>query len=241
MINHSPGTKKGQQLIMPMARAEESPDILNGKTLQAVDLRTDWENILQTINDNKIIQKTMEKSYQNFQEGFKLKDFKHLNGVKGIWSFQDTNQGIYPYTLTTTDWVLEYEEKEWKAQASDDEYAAKSTINDAIERCKNIEENIDILKDLESAKNKLIVKYLPRPNQPESWRPQNASHWSSQWMKILAEAHYHELSNDWRLIASNTYSIVAGFSEENTAYLIDIVLLTTNSDEIVKKLNQEED
>ena len=59
MINNSPGTKKGQQLIMPMARSEESPDILNGRTLQAVDLRKDWENILQTINDNKIIQKTI--------------------------------------------------------------------------------------------------------------------------------------------------------------------------------------
>ena len=53
------------------------------------------------------------------------------------------------------------------------------------------------------------------------------------------EVHYNELSKDWRLIASNTYSIVAGFSENNSAYLIDIVLLTTNPDEIVKRLNQE--
>ena len=128
MTCHSPGIKKGQQLIMPMARSEESPDILNGRTLEAVNLRADWKNILQTINDNEIIQKTMEKSYQDFQEGFKLKDFKHLNVVKGAWSFQDINQGIYPYTLTTTDWVFEYEEKEWEAQASDDECAAKSAI-----------------------------------------------------------------------------------------------------------------
>ena len=82
------------------------------------------------------------------------------------------------------------------------------------------------------------MKYLPRPTQPESWRPQNASHWSSQWIKVLAEIHYNSLSDDWRMIASNTYSIVAGFAEDNTAYLIDIVLLTTNPDEIVKKLYQ---
>ena len=144
MNNHASGSKKGQQLIMPMARSEENPDILNGQTLQAIDLRSDWQNILQTINNNKIIQKTMEKSYQDFQEGFKLKDFKHRNGIKGPWSFNDINLGIYPYTLTTTDWVIEYEEKEWKAQATDDECAVKYAINDAIEKCTNMEGNIEI-------------------------------------------------------------------------------------------------
>ena len=236
MNNRSSGTKKGQQLIMPIARSEENPDILNGQSLQAIDLRSDWQNILQTINNNKIIQKTMEKSYQDFQEGFKLKDFKHRNGIKGPWSFNDINQGIYPYTLTTTDWVIEYEEKEWKAQATDDECAVKYAINDAIEKCTNVEGNIEILRELKSAQNKLVTKYLPRSGQPESWRPQNAPHWSSQWIKVLAEIHYNSLSDDWRMIASNTYSIVAGFAEDNTAYLIDIVLLTTNPDEIVKKL-----
>ena len=151
MTNHSPGTKKGQQLIMPMARSEENPDILNGRTLKAVDLRSDWRNILQTINNNKIIQKTMEKSYQDFQEGFKLKDFKHQNGIKGIWSFKDIKQGIYPYTLTTTEWVIGYEEKEWEAQASDDECAAKYAINDAIEKCTKVEGNIEIIMGLESS------------------------------------------------------------------------------------------
>ena len=236
MINHSPGTKKGQQLIMPIARSEESPDILNGRTLKAVDLRSDWDNILKTIFATKKIQKSMEKSYQDFQEGFQLKDFKHRNGIKGPWSFNDINQGIYPYTLTTTDWVIEYEEKEWKAQATDDECAVKYAINDAIEKCTNVEGNIEILRELKSAQNKLVTKYLPRSGQPESWRPQNAPHWSSQWIKVLAEIHYNSLSDDWRMIASNTYSIVAGFAEDNTAYLIDIVLLTTNPDEIVKKL-----
>ena len=80
------------------------------------------------------------------------------------------------------------------------------------------------------------MKYPPRASKPESWRPQNAPHWSSQWMKILAEIHYSKLSNDWRLIANNTYSIVAGLSGNNTAYLIDIILLTANPDEIIKKL-----
>ena len=100
-------------------------------------------------------------------------------------------------------------------------------------------ENIEILKELALAKSKVIMKYPPRSSKPESWRPQNASHWSSQWMKILAEIHYHELSNDWRLIASNTHSIVAGFGKDNTIYLIDIILLTNNPEEIIKKLSKE--
>ena len=239
MTQISPGSKKGQQLIMPMARPEENLDILDGYTLQAIDLRTDWQQLLQTIHDNKIIQQTMEKSYQDFQEGFKLKDFKHHNGIKGAWSFKDISEGIYPYTLTTIDWVFEYEEKEWEAQASDDDYAAKYSLNNAIEKCKKIKGNIEILKELESAHIKLVMKYPPRPSEPESWRPQNAAHWSSVWMKKLAEIHYHELSNDWRLIASNTHSIVAGFTENNTAHLIDIILLTTNPDEIINKLYEE--
>ena len=239
MTQISPDIKKGQQLIMSMARLEENPDILNGFKLQTIDLRTDWPQILQTIHNNKIIQQIMEKSYQDFQEGFKLKDFKHRNGVKGAWKFQDINEGIYPYILTTTDWVLEYEEKEWEAQASGNECTAKSTIDNAIEKCKILDGNIEILKELESAKSKLVMKYSPRPSKPESWRPQNASHWSSKWMKILAEIHYHALSNDWRLIASNTHSIVAGFGKDNTIYLIDIILLTNNPDEIIKKLSKE--
>ena len=35
------------------------------------------------------------------------------------------------------------------------------------------------------------------------------------------------------MVASNTHSIVVGFSENKIAYLIDIVLLTTNTDEII--------
>ena len=238
MTQISPGNKKGQQLIMPMARPEENPHVLEGHKLISIDIRSDWQQILQTIHDNKTIQLTMEKSYQDFQEGFKLKDFKHHNGIKGAWTFQDINQGIYPYTLTTTDWVLEYEEKEWGIQASDDESTVKAAIDNAINKCRNLEVNTEILNNLESAKSKLVMKYPPRPGQPESWRPQNAPHWSSQWMKILAEIHYHELSNDWRLIASNPHSIVVGLSENNTAYLIDIILLTTNPDKIIKKLKE---
>ena len=56
----STGNKKGQQLIMPMARLEENPAILNKHKLQAIDLRSDWEQILHTIYDNKIIQKTVQ-------------------------------------------------------------------------------------------------------------------------------------------------------------------------------------
>ena len=42
MTQISPGNKKGQQLIMSMARPEENLDILDGYTLQAIDLLTDW-------------------------------------------------------------------------------------------------------------------------------------------------------------------------------------------------------
>ena len=232
------GNKKGQQLTMPMARSEESPDILTGFTLKAIDLRSDWPKILETIHKSKNIQQIMEKSYRDFQEGFKLKDFKHRFGIKGAWKFQDIKQGIYPYTLTTTDWVLEYEEREWEAQAGDDEREAKTSIDNAIEKCGNVKGNLEILKGLESAKGKVIMKYPPRPSQPESWRPQNASHWTSQWMKILAEEHYHNLSNDWRLVASNTHCIVAGFTNNNTVYLLDLILLTNNPEEILNKLLQ---
>ena len=233
------GIKRGQQLIMPMARLEESPEILNGLTLIAIDIRSDWDNLLKTILKEKKIQKSMELSYQDFQEGFKLKDFKHRNGIKGAWSFQDIKQGIYPYTLTTTDWIAKYEEKEWEVQATEEEYKAITAINDAIEKCSDIEVNQEILRSLESAKNKLVMKYPPRSSQPESWRPQNASYWSSQWIKMLAEIHYLSLSDDWKIVASNTHSIVAGFSENKTAYLIDIILLTTNPNDIIKKLSQE--
>ena len=233
------GLKKGQQLIMPIARSEENPSILDGYNFQVIDIKAEWKQILNTIYDHKIIQSTMEYAYQDFQEGFKLKDFKYRNGIKGVWSFNDTSEGIYPYTLTTTDWVLDYEEKEWNLQASKAEISAKDTINKAIEQCKQIETNSEILHSLELAKHKLEMKYPPRPNQPETWRPQNAAHWSSVWMKKLAEIHYHNLSNDWRLNASNRHSIVAGLSENKNAYLIDIILLTTNPQEIYKALTQE--
>ena len=58
-------------------------------------------------------------------------------------------------------------------------------------------------------------------------------------MKVLAEIHYNSLSKDWRMVASNTHSIVVGFAENKTAYLIDIILLTTDPNEIIKKFNQE--
>ena len=53
------GNKKGQQLTMPMARSEESPDILTGFTLKAIDLRLDWPKILETIHKSKTIQQIM--------------------------------------------------------------------------------------------------------------------------------------------------------------------------------------
>ena len=239
MTKQTAGNKKGQQLIIPIARTEDSPEVLKGNVLKVIDLRSDWQYILNTIDNNKIIQQAMENAYQDFQEGYKLKDFKHPNGIKGAWKFENINEKIYPYTLTTTDWIIDYEKQEWEAQATNEEQHAKIAIDAAIEKCTKLEENNEILKVLKLAKNKLAMKYPPRSNQPETWRPQNASHWSSKWIKIHAEIHYKSLSDDWRMIASNTHSIVAGFSDNKTTYLIDIILLTTNPDEIIAKLNKD--
>ncbi|MBC8311073.1 MAG: hypothetical protein H8E72_02110 [Candidatus Marinimicrobia bacterium] len=230
--------KKGQQLTMPIARSEESPELLSGHELKTIDIRSDWKNLLPIIYSNENVQSIMEKSYQDFQEGFKLRDFKHKDALKGAWSFQDIHSGIYPYTLTTTDWVFEYEEKEWDAQASEIDKDAKSAILLAIEKCKNINGNIDILHGLEQSNGYLNQKYSPRPNQPETWRPQNAAHWTVKWVKVLAEFYYSNLSNDWRIIANNTHAVVAGFTRENSVYLLDIMLLSTDPQEIYQKLTQ---
>ena len=233
------GLKQGQQLTMPMARDEENPDLLSGNELKAIDIRSHWQDLLPIIYSNENVQNIMEKSYQDFQEGFKLKDFKHRYALKGAWSFQDIHQGIYPYTLTTTNWIWEFEEKEWYAQANEADKEAKISIINALEKCTGIKGNIDILHGLDQANQHLMQKYSPRPNQPETWRPQNASHWAVKWVKVLAEIHYTSLSNDWRIIASNNHAVVAGFTKENTVYLLDIMLLLTDPQEIYKTLAQE--
>ena len=233
------GLKQGQQLTMPMARDEDSPDLLSGHELKAIDIRSHWKDLLPIIYSNENVQKIMEKSYQDFQEGFKLKDFKHRYALKGAWSFQDIHQGIYPYTLTTTDWIWEFEEKEWYAQANDTEKEAKISIINALKKCTEIKGNIDILHGLDQANQHLMKKYSPRPNQPETWRPQNAAHWAVKWVKVLADIHYTSLSTDWRIIANNKYAVVAGFTKENTVYLLDIMLLSTDPQEIYKTLTQE--
>ncbi len=231
--------KKGQQLTMPMAKNEEITDLLSGKELKAIDIRSHWKDLLPIIYSNENVQTIMEKSYQDFQEGLKLRDFKHKDALKGAWSFQDIHQGIYPYTLTTTDWVFEYEEKEWDTQANDQDKEAKISIINALEKCTKIKGNIDILHGLDQANQHLMQKYSPRPTQPETWRPQNAAHWAVKWVRVLAEIHYSNLSNDWRIISSNNHAFVAGFTKENTVYLLDIMLLSTDPQEIYKALTQE--
>ena len=233
------GLKQGQQLTMPMVRDEESPDLLSEHKLKAIDIRSHWKDLLPIIYSNENVQNIMEKSYQDFQEGFKLKDFKHRYALKGAWSFQDIHQGIYPYTLTTTDWILEFEEKEWYAQANETDKEAKISIINALEKCTEIKGNIDILHGLDQANQHLMQKYSPRPNQPETWRPQNASHWAVKWVKVLAEIHYTSLSTDWRIIASNNHAVVAGFTKENTVYLLDIMLLSTDPLGIYEALTKE--
>jgi len=59
-----------------------------------------------------------------------------------------------------------------------------------------------------------------------------------KWVRVLAEIHYSNLSNDWRIIASNNHAVVAGFTKENTVYLLDIMLLSTDPQEIYQTLTQ---
>jgi len=238
MISPLIGIKKGQQLTMPMARDEENPDSLSGHELKAIDIRSHWKDLLPIIYSNENVQNIMEKSYQDFQEGFKLRDFKHKDALKGAWSFQDIHQGIYPYTLTTTDWVWEFEEKEWDAQANASDQEAKTSIINALEKCTEIKGNIDILHGLDQANQHLMQKYSPRPTQPETWRPQNAAHWAVKWVKVLAEVHYSNLSNDWRIIATNNHAVVAGFTKDGTVHLLDIILLSTDPQELLNTLLQ---
>ena len=47
------GIKKGQQLTMPMARNEESPDLLSGNDLKAIDIRSHWKDLLPIIYSNE--------------------------------------------------------------------------------------------------------------------------------------------------------------------------------------------
>ncbi len=67
--------------------------------------------MLQTIHENQHIQRAMEKAYQDFQEGHKLKDFKYRNGINGVWAYSDIHNGKFPCILTTTNWLDEYEKK----------------------------------------------------------------------------------------------------------------------------------
>ena len=64
------GIKKGQQLTMPMAKNEENSESLSGHELKAIDVRSHWKDLLPIIYSNENVQNIMEKSYQDFQEGF---------------------------------------------------------------------------------------------------------------------------------------------------------------------------
>ena len=231
---HNP--KKGQQISMSIVPPENSPRVLKNLNLEVIDLRKDWKDILYTISEHQHIQKAMETAYQNFQEGYKLKDFKYRNGINGAWSYNDIYNGRYPWVLTTTNWLYEYEKKEWMEQAKEEEKEAMLAIENAIDKCRRIPGYSDMLDSLEESQNKLYMKYPPRISQPETWRPQNSAYWSAQWIKILAETHYVDLCNEWSIVTGNSHSIVAGFVK-NTAYLIDIVFLDTDVNNIIKQLS----
>lgn len=229
------GTKGGQQISMSIIPSENSLEILENLTLEVIDLRNDWKDILYTIYEHQHIQKAMETAYQNFQEGYKLKDFKYRYGINGAWSYNDIHNGRYPWILTTTNWIYEYEKKEWMEQAKKHEKEAMLAIENAIDKCRRIPGYSDMLDSLENSQNTLYNKYPPRINQPETWRPENSAYWSAHWVKILAETHYEDLSNKWSVVNGKSHSIVAGLTD-NKAYLLDIISLDMNADNIVNKL-----
>ena len=225
-------TKESQLSIIELGK-EENHRILENFKLVAIDIHKDWDLILKTIFSHKHIQLAMEKAYQNFQEGHKLKDFKYRNGVEGGWYFSDIYKGRFPCILATTDWLYKYEEEEWIEQASKKEIMFFEKLINAQDAIQAIDGYDDIKGKLIDCKNILFTKYPPRGTKPESWRPDNSAHCASDWLKILAETHYSSLSNDWRIIASKNHCIVAGISKE-TAYLLDLILLTTKPEKIIQ-------
>ena len=150
----------------------------------------------------------------------------------------DSQNGKYPCILSTSNWLYEYEKEEWQLQAKDNEKEAMAAIDAAIESCRKLTSYSDMLDRLDEIQNQLYLQYPPRASQPETWRPQKAAHWASKWMKILAETHYADLSNHWRVVASNRHSLVVGFTKTKKAYLLDIILLTTDANKIILNLQE---
>ena len=237
--NYKLNSTKGQQLKMTIMDSEPEPDILQGLTLEIIDLRKNWSDMLQTIHENQHIQRAMEKAYQDFQEGHKLKDFKYRNGINGVWAYSDIHNGKFPCILTTTNWLDEYEKKEWNKQSKKSEKEALNTIQSSIIKCKEISGNADILDNLEEIQNQLYSRYPPRSNQPESWRPHKSAYWTSKWMKILAETHFKKIKCKWKIVSGKNHSIVAGFTDTKSTYIIDIMLITTDINIILSELQKD--
>ena len=225
--------KKGQQITMPIINNDENSSILYEKNIKIIDIRKDWYKLLQTIYNDLEIQIAMEKAYQDFQEGHKLKDFKYRNGVNGSWKFADIHIGRYPYTLSTTNWIYDYEKKEWLEQSNSVEKDAMNSIEKTIYKCSKVIGYAEIIDQLEKLRDKLYLRYPPRENQPETWRPQNASKWTAQWTKILAIKHYHNLTQDWRIISNSKHSTVAGFGKNNQIFIFDLTLITNINQDIL--------
>ena len=230
--------KKGQQISMSIAQPGDSSDILDGMELEVIDLRKDWNDILNTIHDHQHIQRAMEKAYQDFQEGHKLKDFKYRNGIEGAWSFSDIHQGKFPCSLSTTNWLYDYEDNEWHTQANSQEINALKNLKLSIELFQDLSGYANILSSLVKTRDSIYLKYPPRDSNPESWRPEQSAYWASLWMKILAKTHYTTLTDDWRIVSNENHSLVAGITKDNNAYLLDIILLTSDKKKILAYFNK---
>ena len=228
----------GTQLSISNINIHKDLDPLKGYKLKVIDIRKDWPKILPVISKSLDIQKAMESAYQNFQEGLKLKDFKYKKGINGAWSFSDVHHGLYPYILTTTTSIFEYEQSEWFAQANNEEKDIMENLLSLIKKCKLQKKTIILLENLYKAREQLLLSYPPRINQPETWRPENSALWTCQWVKIMAKIFYNEKCSNWQIISTENHSIVVGLSDNKTAYIIDLVLLTTDYTKILAYLKK---
>mgnify|MGYP001166433957 CR=1 FL=1 len=228
----------GTQLSISNTEIHDELEPLRGYTLKVIDIRKDWPKLLATISKSVEIQKAMESAYQNFQEGLKLKDFKYKKAINGAWSYSDINHGLYPYILTTTNSIFEYEQLEWVVQANKLEKEIMKNLSSLIKKCKLQSQTHNLLENLYRIREQLLLLYPPRINQPETWRPENSAKWTCQWVIKLAKIFYNDKSKNWQIISTENHSIVVGLSDNKTAYLIDLILLTTNPTKILAYLKK---
>ena len=207
-----------------------SPEVLKGHDLAVVDLRADWPRAVEIIRNNTEVQKEMDSAYASWQE-----DYPDAGDEK--WSYAKIEEGFLPCNLTTSDWLFEYEHEEWEIQASEAEKYAMCLLWEALEALDHVEGSDDAAERVFYAQLDLQFMHPPRLSQPETWRPQHACHYVTPWVRALAEKLYSDLASDWRVIASEAHSVVAGFADDGTVHLVDLCLLPETPEKVLEALD----